>query len=165
MTTSEMPSTATKSGSVRFFSAVLRAYEAIPGDLVALLARAVVGLVFWLSGRTKVDGFALKQATFFLFREEYKVPLLSPELAAYMATAAEHLCPLLLWLGLATRLSATALLVMTLVIQTFVYPNAYVTHGLWAIGLLYLMKHGPGRVSLDHLIRSRYLPRQGAARD
>lgn len=140
-------------------AAILNIYEAIPSDLIAILARVIVGLVFWLSGRTKVDGFAIKQATFFLFREEYKVPLLSPEVAAYMATAAEHVFPLLLWIGLATRLSATALLAMTLVIQTFVYPEAYVTHGLWAIGLLYLMKYGPGRFSLDYLIRQRLMTR------
>ena len=138
--------------------ALVRLYECIPGDVIAILARVVVGLVFWLSARTKVDGFSIKPATFFLFEQEYKVPLIPPDIAAYMATAAEHLCPVLLWLGLATRLSATALLFMTLVIQIFVYPNAYVTHGLWAIGLLYLMKYGPGRISLDHLIRRRTLP-------
>jgi putative oxidoreductase len=88
----------------------------------------------------------------YLFEKTYKVPVIPPEIAAYMAATAEHIFPLLLWAGLATRLSATALLMMTLVIQIFVYPNAYVTHGLWAIGLLYLMKYGPGRLSLDHLI-------------
>lgn len=129
----------------------------IPGDVIAILARVVLGLVFWLSAQTKIEGFALKSSTFFLFANEYKVPLIPPDIAAYMATAAELICPLLLWAGLATRFGATALLFMTLVIQIFVYPNAYVTHGLWAIGLLYLIKHGPGRVSLDHLIRNRYM--------
>jgi putative oxidoreductase len=76
-------------------------------------------------------------------------------MAAYMATAAEIVCPVLLWLGLGTRVAAAVLLGMTLVIQTFVYPNAYVTHGLWAIALLLLMKHGPGKASLDWLIWGR----------
>ena len=129
----------------------------IPGDIIAILARVILGLVFWLSAQTKIEGFALKASTFFLFENEYKVPLIPPDIAAYMATAAELICPLLLWAGLATRFGALALLGMTLVIQIFVYPNAYVTHGLWAIGLLYLIKYGPGRLSLDHLIRSRYM--------
>ncbi|MGI9383967.1 MAG: DoxX family protein [Methyloligellaceae bacterium] len=129
----------------------------IPGDIIAILARVILGLVFWLSAQTKIEGFALKASTFFLFESEYKVPLIPPDVAAYMATAAELICPLLLWAGLATRFGAIALLCMTLVIQIFVYPNAYVTHGLWAIGLLYLIKYGPGRLSLDHLIRSRYM--------
>ncbi|MGD9868415.1 MAG: DoxX family protein [Hyphomicrobiales bacterium] len=137
-------------------SRIVRLYDRIPHDVIAILARVVIGLVFWLSGRTKVDGFALKSSTIFLFQNEYKVPLLPPEVAAYMATFAEHMCPLLLWLGLATRFSATALLLMTLVIQTFVYPDAYVTHGLWATGLLYLMARGPGAISLDHLIARRF---------
>ncbi len=136
-------------------NSVMCLYECIPPDVIALLARGIVGMVFWLSGRTKVDGFALKPSTFFLFENEYKLPVIPPDIAAYMATAAEHALPILLWLGLATRLSATGLLLMTLTIQLFVYPNAYVTHGLWAIGLLYLMKYGPGRLSLDHLLRKR----------
>jgi putative oxidoreductase len=139
-------------GVTGLFSKLMCVYGCIPSDVMAILSRFILGMVFWLSGRTKVDGFELKTSTFYLFEKTYKVPVIPPEIAAYMATAAEHIFPLLLWAGLATRLSATALLMMTLVIQIFVYPNAYVTHGLWAIGLLYLMKYGPGRLSLDHLI-------------
>jgi len=124
--------------------------------IAQLLARLVIAWVFWSSGRTKVDGFALKDSTFFLFEHEYQVPLLAPELAAYMATFAEHLFPVLLILGLATRFSALALLGMTLVIQLFVYPEAWVTHGLWAVALLLLMARGAGVLSLDALIRRRY---------
>ena len=142
-----------QSGVAGLFSKLLCVYGCIPQDILAILSRFVLGMVFWLSGRTKVEGFEIKSSTFYLFANTYKVPLIPPEIAAYMVTAAEHIFPLLLWAGLATRLSATALLMMTLVIQVFVYPNAYVTHGLWAIGLLYLMKYGPGRLSLDHLIR------------
>lgn len=144
-------------GQKGLFAKVICIMSCIPGDVIAILARVILGLVFWLSAQTKIEGFALKASTFFLFENEYKVPLIPPDVAAYMATAAELTCPLLLWAGLATRFGATALLCMTLVIQIFVYPNAYVTHGLWAIGLLYLIKYGPGRLSLDHLIRSRYM--------
>lgn len=140
-------------GVAGFFSKVMCVYGCIiPQDVIAVLSRFILGTVFWLSGRTKVDGFELRSTTFYLFENTYKVPVIPPEIAAYMVTAAEHVFPLLLWAGLATRFSATALLLMTLVIQLFVYPEAYVTHGLWAIGLLYLMKYGPGRLSLDRLI-------------
>lgn len=142
-------------GIAGLISALIRLYEKIPGDLVAILARAVIGLVFWNSGRTKVDGFAIKDTTFFLFQEEYKLPLVSPDIAAYAATLSEHIFPILLWIGLAARFSATALLIMTLVIQTFVYPEAYVTHGLWAVALLFIMINGPGVLSIDHLLKRR----------
>lgn len=142
-------------GIAGLISALIRLYEKIPGDLVAILARAVIGLVFWNSGRTKVDGFAIKDTTFFLFQEEYKLPLVPPDIAAYAATLSEHIFPILLWIGLAARFSATALLIMTLVIQTFVYPEAYVTHGLWAVALLFIMINGPGVLSIDHLLKRR----------
>lgn len=128
----------------------------MPHSLVALLARLVIAAIFWNSGQTKVEGFAIKSSTFFLFREEYKVPLIDPALAAYLATIAEHVFPVLLVLGLASRLSALALLGMTLVIQTFVYPDAYLTHGLWAVALLVILARGPGMISLDHLVARRF---------
>jgi len=132
--------------------------EKIPYWLLALIGRLAIGLVFWNSGRSKVDGwnlFRVNEKTLFLFQEEYKVPVLNPEFAALMAQLAEHVFPVLLFIGLATRLSALALLGMTLVIGIFVYPEAYVTHGLWAAVLLMLVKFGPGAVSLDHLIARR----------
>lgn len=89
-----------------------------------------------------------------LFRDEYQLPLIQPEIAATLAAFAEHFFPLLILLGLATRLSALALLGMTLTIQLFVYPDAYPTHGTWAAVLLLLMVHGPGKLSLDHWIAS-----------
>ena len=127
----------------------------IPHALVGLLGRLAIGLVFWNSGRTKVQGwniFDVSDSTLFLFREEYKLPVIPPELAALAAQVAEHVLPVLLILGLFTRISATGLLIMTLVIQVFVYPNAYVVHGTWAAILLMLMKYGPGEISLDRLI-------------
>lgn len=124
----------------------------IPLDLVALGLRVFPALVFWQSGRTKVEGFTIKDSTWFLFEHEYALPLIPPEVAAILATAAEHLLPVLLILGLLTRFSALGLLAMTVVIQIFVYPGAWVTHGLWAAALLALMALGPGRWSLDHLL-------------
>jgi len=120
------------------------------------VARISVATVFWKSGRTKVDGFSIKDSTFFLFENEYNVPLLPPELAATMATIAEHLFPILLVIGLASRFSALALLGMTVVIQLFVYPSAWSVHILWAMALLYIIGRGPGPLALDHLIQKRF---------
>lgn len=144
-------------------------FARIPESLVALLARFSIAAVFWSSGQTKVEGFALNfvsgsfefglprlsSSAVDLFRDEYKLPLLSPELAAVMATVGEHALPLLILLGLGTRLAAFGLLVMTAVIQFLVYPGAYATHGVWAAVLLWLMLRGPGALSIDHLIERR----------
>jgi putative oxidoreductase len=130
------------------------AFALIPDSLIALLARVVMGFVFFQSWLTKVDleTLSIKPSTFYLFANEYNLPVLPPDLAAYITVAAELVLPILLWLGLFTRYAAAAMLVMTLVIQIFVYPNAYIMHGLWAVGLLVVMKYGPGKVSLDHLL-------------
>ena len=118
--------------------------------LLALAARVAVAAIFFLSGRTKVDGLlTVNDSAYLLFREEYKVPLLPPEFAAHIATYAEHLFPILLVLGLFTRLSALALLGMTAVIQIFVYPSAWPTHLSWAALMLYLVGRGAGPASLD----------------
>jgi putative oxidoreductase len=140
-----------------------RLAERIPYSIVALVARFAVASVFWRSGQTKVEGFAIKDNTFFLFREEYKVPLLPPDLAAYMATVAEHVFPVLLLVGLASRLSALGLIVMTIVIQVFVYPDGWPEHVLWFALLLLIVARGPGALSLDHLIWSRAQPQLAAA--
>ena len=124
----------------------------ISSDLVALGLRVFPAMVFWQSGRTKVEGFTIKDSTWFLFEHEYALPLIPHGVAAVLATAAEHLFPALLILGLFTRFSALALLAMTLVIQIFVYPGAWVTHGLWGACLLAVLAWGPGRWSLDHLL-------------
>jgi putative oxidoreductase len=129
---------------------------AIPYWLIALVARISIAAVFWRSGQTKVEGWRITDATLFLFQDEYKLPLVDPTLAAYLATFAEHFFPVLLVIGLATRFSALALLIMTLVIEIFVYPDAWPTHGVWAVCFLILMAQGPGKLSLDHLIAQRY---------
>ncbi|MEN5047126.1 DoxX family protein [Pseudomonas koreensis] len=144
--------------------------EKIPHSLIAFIARFSIAAVFWKSGQTKVEGLAidlidgtvqlgwprLADSTIPLFQSEYHVPLLSPEIAAHMAAFAEHFFPVLILIGFATRFSALALLGMTLVIEVFVYPDAYPTHGTWAAVLLYLMATGPGRLSIDHLIARRF---------
>ena len=125
----------------------------IPEGLDALLARIAIAHVFFTSGQTKVNGFHLKDSVIDLFSEEYNLPLIPPEIAAPMAAIAEHLFPALLVLGLATRLSALALLVMTAVIQIFVYPDAFWTvHILWMAILVHLIRTGGGALSLDALI-------------
>lgn len=128
---------------------------AIPHSLVALVARLSIAAVFWQSGQTKVDGVMLNDAAIFLFENEYKLPLVDPTIAATLAAISEHLFPILLFLGLGSRLAALALLGMTLVIQLFVYPGAWPTHGTWAACLLLIVAQGPGIISLDHLIAGR----------
>lgn len=126
----------------------------LPAALPLLLARIGIAAVFFQSGRTKVDGLlTLKDSTYFLFSEEYRVPLLPSDVAAHMATYAEHLFPILLVLGFMTRLSALALLGMTAVIQLFVYPDAWPTHLTWAALLVVLISQGPGGWSLDRVIK------------
>ncbi|MFA7293593.1 MAG: DoxX family protein [Rhodocyclaceae bacterium] len=140
--------------------------QSIPDSLIALLGRFSIAAVFWLSGQTKVEGFRLNiisgefsldnprlsDSVVELFREEYKLPIIPPELLAPMAAFAEHFFPVLILIGLATRFSALVLLGMTATIQIFVYPDAYPLHGVWATVLLYLAARGPGAVSVDALI-------------
>ena len=126
----------------------------MPAWLLGLIVRLGIASVFFLSGRTKVDGgLHITDGTYYLFAEEYRVPLIPSDIAAQLATWSEHLFPILLVLGLLTRLSALGLLGMTLVIQTFVYPAAWATHLTWAGLLLYLVRYGAGPVSLDRLLR------------
>jgi putative oxidoreductase len=143
--------------------------QRVPDTAIALIARFSIAAVFWKSGQTKVEGFALdlfngdvqlgwprlSESVVPLFRDEYQLPLIAPEIAAPLAAFAEHFFPLLLLVGLASRLSALALLGMTLVIQVLVYPAAYATHGTWAAVLLYLIARGPGKFSIDHWIARR----------
>lgn len=130
--------------------------DRIVHSFLALVDRIAIAAIFFLSGRTKVDGLlTVNDSAMTLFREEYRVPLVPPEIAAHMAAYAEHLFPLLLLLGLFTRLSALALLGMVAVIQLFVYPDAWPTHLSWAGLLLYLLARGAGRASLDSRIGIR----------
>lgn len=129
-------------------------------NLTLLFTRFVLAGVFWRSGRTKVDKgswFSISDNTYFLFQEEYKNVPLPSDFAAVMATVSEHVFPILLVLGLFTRLSALGLLGMTMVIQIFVYPEAWwQVHALWVAMALLLIIKGGGSISLDApLVRSR----------
>lgn len=125
----------------------------IGDSLLVLVARLSIAAIFLMSGRTKVSGFlTITPSTYELFRTEYSLPFISAELAAHLATYSEHLFPLLLVLGLFSRLSAFALLGMTFVIQVFVYPDAWPTHLSWAGLLLLIVARGGGATSLDRLL-------------
>jgi putative oxidoreductase len=138
---------------MRFQTIRTRLARALPDDALLLLDRVAVAAIFFLSGRTKVEGlFTIKPSTYELFRTEYALPLVPPELAAHMATTAEHLFPLLLVLGLCTRGAALGLLGMTAVIEVFVYPDAWPTHLSWAALLLPLVAKGGGRWALDRVM-------------
>jgi len=127
--------------------------QLLPEDLLLFVARIGIAPVFFLSGRTKVEGIlTIKDSTYDLFRDEYALPVIDPELAAHLATYSEHLFPILLVLGLLTRPAAAALFGMTLVIEIFVYPAAWPTHLSWAALFLPLIARGAGAWSLDHLI-------------
>ena len=144
--------------------------DAIPYSVIALFLRVVAAHPFFVSGQTKIEGptigreifgldltvqipTAIRSATFALFADEYKLPFLSPNVAAYVTTALEIVLPLLLMLGFLTRLSALGLLAMTMVIQIFVYPDAWwTTHAYWVALLIVLITRGAGAISLDRLI-------------
>jgi putative oxidoreductase len=140
------------SGLVGLIARAVALAEAIPYSALALCARIFPAAVFWRSGQTKVDGFGLSDSAVFLFQDEYRLPLIDPTVAAYASAIAEHLFPALLVIGLASRFSALALICMTLVIEIFVYPDAWPTHGVWIACFLLVMARGPGVLSLDALI-------------
>ena len=160
---------ASSSALTRGVALAIGLFERIPNTLIAFIARFSIAAVFWSSGQTKVQGFVfnlvsgdvelgwprLSESALALFQDEYRLPFMPPELAAPMAATAEHVLPVLILIGLGTRFSALALLGMTLVIQLFVYPGAYATHGTWAAVLLVLMARGPGMLSVDHWLASR----------
>jgi putative oxidoreductase len=126
----------------------------LPDGLLALVLRAGVAAIFFLSGRTKVDGLLhIKDSTYYLFETDYRLPFVPPVIAAHAATYSEHLFPILLVLGLFTRLAALALLGMTMVIEIFVYPDAWPTHLSWAGLMLVLIARGGGPISLDGLLK------------
>lgn len=141
---------------VRIIQRAIAALDRIPYWPIALAARVFPAAVFWQSGQTKVAGFSLKPSAITLFEDEYRLLLIDPAIAATAAAVAEHLFPVLLVIGLASRLSATALLLMTAAIEIFVYPDAWPTHGVWATCFLIVIARGPGLISLDHLIARKY---------
>lgn len=149
---------------------LLRGQKMAQDTLLALFARVGLAATFWLSGQSKVEGLVIDilggtppelgiphitSSTVALFATEYNLPLLPPDIAAVMAASAEHIFPVLLVLGLATRFSALALMGMTLVIQVFVYPDAWPVHATWMTAQLVLITFGGGKLSLDYLLTSR----------
>jgi len=132
---------------------VIRWLDGVPYSVLAVPLRFAVATVFWSSAMTKLANWDTAIA---LFVDEYKLPLLAPEIAAYITVTIELTTPVLLVLGLATRLVALVLLGMTTVIEVFVYPLAWPTHIQWAAMLLVLLCRGPGELSLDELIRRRF---------
>ena len=149
MTAQHSPSTHGR-GPFAFFARL--AETLLPMWLLLLVQRFAIASIFFLSGRTKVEGWTVTDSAIELFRNEYRLPLIPPETAAYIAATAEHVFPTLLVIGLLTRISATALLVMTLIIQIFVYPDAWPTHLSWAGLLLPLIAFGGGKFSLDRAL-------------
>lgn len=137
-------------------AALLAWLERFPLALLQLLFRVSIAAVFWNSGLTKIASW---QTTIVLFRDEYKVPVLPPELAASLAASVELTCPVLLVLGLASRLATLPMLGMTFVIETFVYPEDWIEHLGWASILLFILTRGPGSISLDRFIARWFLRR------
>jgi putative oxidoreductase len=140
-------------GLVGFYRSIWKGLERVPIALPVLVMRVGVALVFWRAGTSKLP-FG-NDNTVTLFREEYQVPILPPELAACLATMVEIACPVLLLLGVFTRPAAAILIAQTIVIQLFVFPENYPDHLLWAGPLLYLLLRGPGKWSFDAAIRDR----------
>jgi len=143
---------ATRTGIVGLLDRVNRWLESVPYSLLALPLRFAVATVFWNSGTTKLANW---DATLQLFEDEYKLPLLPPDLAAHIGAGIELSTPVLLVLGFATRPAALVLLGMTTIIEVFVYPQAWPTHIQWAAMLLVLLFRGAGSYSLDYLIGRR----------
>ncbi len=123
--------------------------ERFPLSILQFLFRFTIAAVFWNSGQTKIASWLTTVA---LFRDEYQVPILPPEVAATLAATVELTCPVLLVLGLATRLATLPMLGMTFVIEVFVYPENWLEHLTWATTLLFILTRGPGPFSLDHFI-------------
>ena len=129
---------------------VLGWLDSIPYAFIAIPLRLAVADVFWRSAMTKLPSWDMTLA---LFAQEYKVPLISSEVAAYLSIGLEISCPILLVLGLLTRFAAFLLLGMTAVIEIFVYPEAWPTHIQWAAMLFVLLARGGGGLSVDHWLR------------
>ena len=153
MTVPTLPLTASWRDRV---AALLAWLERFPLALLQLLFRFSIAAVFWNSGLTKLASW---QTTVVLFRDEYKVPVLPPELAATLAASVELTCPVLLVLGLASRLATLPMLGMTFVIETFVYPEDWIEHLGWASFLLFILTRGPGPIALDRFIARWFLRR------
>ena len=138
----------------RFLDCLYAIPSRIPDWFLLLFARVAIAPTFFRSGQAKITGFSVNDSTIFLFEHEFGLPM--PVLFAHLAAVAENILPILLVLGFATRLSAFALFVMTIVIQMVAPEGFWTFHILWFMLLLYITARGPGCISLDHLIAKRY---------
>jgi putative oxidoreductase len=157
MTNIPTPDAGKPSGLPGAILAAASTLDKIPQSLISLAARIFPAAVFWRSGQTKIEGFHVIDSAIDLFRDEYALPFIDQELAAKLAAFSEHFFPVLLVIGLASRLAALALLGMTAVIEIFVYPDAWPEHGVWATCFLVVIARGPGIFSLDHFLKRRWL--------
>ncbi len=144
------------SGIVTTAGRAIRGLDAVPYTLLAIPLRLAVATVFWNSGTTKLANW---DATLDLFENEYNLPLIPPDIAAHLGAAIELSMPVLLILGLLARPAAAVLLGMTLIIEIFVYPQAWPTHIQWAAMLLVLLCRGAGGLSIDAVIRRNFIDR------
>ncbi len=144
-----MSGNSTSNNAANLIHRAVGVLDSLPCSILALPMRGAGFIVFWRSGQIKLEDWS---STLELFRSEYQVPVLPPEIAAYLATAGELSFSVLLLAGLATRFSALGLLGMTAVIQLFVYPNAWPVHLQWLAFLLPLLARGGGRFSLDAVV-------------
>ena len=139
-----------------FARPIIKALEFV-GPVVDLGIRLYLANVFWQSG---VNKFQSWDSTLFLFEYEYQVPLLSPKLAAYLGTGAELFFPVLLAIGLGGRFAAISLFIFN-IIAVISYPGlnevGVAQHQLWGLMLLLPVCYGPGKISIDHFIRKKYL--------
>ncbi len=147
-----MPISRHSAWPTRIVDAATQSLNRVPLSALQLLMRIAVGSVFFNAGLLKYRSW---EVTLLLFRDEYKVPVFDPTFMARMATFNELTCSTLLFLGLATRLATLPFLGMIAVIQTFVYPNAWIEHLVWTSLLLFLLTRGGGTLSLDHVIARR----------
>ena len=134
---------------VQLYVRIAAMLDSVPWSILVIPMRVAAFSVFWRSGSVKLDDWA---GTLSLFADEYKVPLLPPEFAAYMATTMELGCSTLILLGLATRFAGLGLIGMIATIQIFVYPMAWPDHIQWLAFLLPILIWGPGRFALDSLV-------------
>ena len=156
LTASNVRATSTKELIVATARRIIVTLEAYLAPLLDFAVRFWLARVFFLSGLTKIQSW---DSTLSLFENEYAVPLLPPELAAYMGTFTELFFPVLLVLGLGTRFAAGVLFVFN-IIAVVSYPDlgevGLKDHQYWGLLLLIPLLHGPGKISIDHFIRRRF---------
>ena len=149
------PAAAAASSGTTLVQTIVQKLNAIPYSAIALIARAATFSVFFRSGTQKLSDWS---STLLLFQNEYHVPILAPNVAAYLAASLELGGSTLVLIGLFTRASVTALLGMTAVIEIFVYPMAWPDHIQWLAFMFILFARGPGRISLDALLFGKRFP-------